>query len=217
MRSTNSLEKTLILRPLLRQKSLCLLLDLAISQNYSTENVKFHYCSLCPLLWFLTTLILLSFPFKSITPSLSFFELINFWSHWISCWLGLSLVVASRGYSSLWYMGFPLRYTGFSLWWLLFLWSTGSRCMSSVVAAHRLSCSATCGIFPDQGSNLCSLYWQENSHPLSHQGSPSFTLFFKRCSYYFKIICIIKEWLNNINLQSREFYLVVLSLWDNLC
>ena len=127
MRSTNSLEKTLILRPLLRQKSLCLLLDLAISQNYSTENVKFHYCSLCPLLWFLTTLILLSFPFKSITPSLSFFELINFWSHWISCWLGLSLVVASRGYSSLWYMGFPLRYTGFSLWWLLFLWSTGSR------------------------------------------------------------------------------------------
>ena len=41
------------------------------------------------------------------------------------CWVfvavhGLSLVVASRGYSS-------LRCGGFSLWWLLLLWSTGSR------------------------------------------------------------------------------------------
>ena len=24
----------------------------------------------------------------------------------------------------------------------------------------RLSCSAVCGIFPDQGSNLCLLHWQ---------------------------------------------------------
>ena len=41
------------------------------------------------------------------------------------CWVfvavrGLSLVAASRGYSS-------LRCTGFSLWWLLLLQSTGSR------------------------------------------------------------------------------------------
>ena len=41
------------------------------------------------------------------------------------CWVfvaahGLSLVVVSWGYSSLWC-------TGFSLWWLLFLPSTGSR------------------------------------------------------------------------------------------
>ena len=28
-----------------------------------------------------------------------------------------------------------------------------------VVAEHRLSCSTACGIFPDQGSNLCSLCW----------------------------------------------------------
>ena len=34
----------------------------------------------------------------------------------------LSLVAASRGYSSLWC-------AGFSLWWLLLLWSTGSRHM----------------------------------------------------------------------------------------
>ena len=35
---------------------------------------------------------------------------------------GLSLVAASRGYSL-------LRCTGFSLWWLLLLWSMGSRCV----------------------------------------------------------------------------------------
>ena len=34
------------------------------------------------------------------------------------------------------------------------LWST-----SSVVVSHRLSCSTACGIFPDQGSNPCSLHW----------------------------------------------------------
>ena len=28
----------------------------------------------------------------------------------------------------------------------------------SVVVAHGLSCSAACGIFPDQGSNLCPLH-----------------------------------------------------------
>ena len=37
------------------------------------------------------------------------------------------------------------------------LWSTGSRRAGSVVAAHGLSCSVACGIFPDQGSNPCPL------------------------------------------------------------
>ena len=44
------------------------------------------------------------------------------------------------------------------------LQSTGT-----TVAAHGLSCSAACGIFLDQGSNLCLL--QVDSLPLSHQGS----------------------------------------------
>ena len=47
---------------------------------------------------------------------------IYFWLCWVfvaAC--GLSLVVASGGYSS-------LRCAGFSLWWLLLLWSTGCRC-----------------------------------------------------------------------------------------
>lgn len=35
---------------------------------------------------------------------------------------------------------------------------------------HRFSCSVTCGIFLDQGSNVCLLRWQAHSLPLSHQG-----------------------------------------------
>ena len=35
--------------------------------------------------------------------------------------------------------------------------------------AHGLSCSAACGIFPDQGSNPCPLHWQADSQPLLHQ------------------------------------------------
>ena len=56
------------------------------------------------------------------------------------CWVfiparGLSLVVASRGYSS-------LQCAGFSLWWLLLLQSTGTRHVGSVVVARGLS---SCG------------------------------------------------------------------------
>ena len=71
------------------------------------------------------------------------------------CWVfvsvrGLSLVAASRGHSS-------SRCAGLSLSWPL-LWSTGSRRAGSVVVAHGPSCSAACGIFPDQGSNPCPLH-----------------------------------------------------------
>ena len=54
----------------------------------------------------------------------------------------------------------------------LSLWSTGSGRAGSVVVVHRPSCSAACGIFPDQGSNPCPLHWQVDSQPLHHQGSP---------------------------------------------
>ena len=75
--------------------------------------------------------------------------------------------------------------TGFSLRCRLLFRSTGSRACgltscSSRAREHRLSsfvapglsCSAACGIFPDQGLNLCLLHWQADSFPLSHQGSP---------------------------------------------
>ena len=106
-----------------------------------------------------------------------FFILIYFWLCWVFVAArGLSLVVVSGVYS--W-----LRCTGFSLWWLLLLQSTGSRACrfqqlwhmgsvvvtrglqstGSVVVAHRLSGSAACGIFLDQGSNPGLLRWQVDS------------------------------------------------------
>ena len=35
--------------------------------------------------------------------------------------------------------------------------------MGSGVVVHRLSCSVACGIFPDQGLNLCPLHWLVDS------------------------------------------------------
>ena len=38
---------------------------------------------------------------------------------------------------------------------------------------RSLSCSEACGVFPNQGSNLCLLHWQADSLPLSPQDSPA--------------------------------------------
>ena len=78
---------------------------------------------------------------------------------------GLSLVAANGGHSS-------SRCAGLSLSRALLLRSTGSRRAGSVIVAHGPSCSAACGILPDQGSNPCPLRWQADSQPLRHQGSP---------------------------------------------
>ena len=72
------------------------------------------------------------------------------------CWvfvsvLGFPVVAASGGYSS-------SRCAGLSLLRPLLLRSTGSRRAGSVVVAHGPSCSAACGIFPDQGANPCPLH-----------------------------------------------------------
>ena len=104
---------------------------------------------------------------------LSFFKklfiylFIYFWLCWVFVSVrGLSLVAASGGHSS-------SRCAGLSLSRPLLLRSTSSRRTGSVVVAHGLSCSAACGIFPDQGSNPSPLHWQADSQPLRHQGSPT--------------------------------------------
>ena len=83
---------------------------------------------------------------------------------------GLSLVAARGGHSS-------SRCAGLSLSRPLLLRSTRSRRAGSVVVAHGPSCSAACGIFPDQGSNPCPLHWQADSQPRCHQGSPIANIF----------------------------------------
>ena len=126
---------------------------------------------------------------QSISSYSFFYLFIYFWLRWVFVAArGLSLVAVSRGYSSLWC-------TGFSLWWLLIAvashcggfsccraralgtWASvvvahGLQSTGSVVVVHGLSCSAACGIFPDQGSNPCPLHWQADSQPLRHQGCP---------------------------------------------
>ena len=102
------------------------------------------------------------------------------------CWVfvsvrGLSPVAASGGHSS-------SRCAGLSLSRPLPLRSTGFRSASSVIVAHRPSCSAACGILPDQGSNPCPLHWQADSQPLRHQGSPPLSL---------KLIFFFKFYLDN--------------------
>ena len=95
-----------------------------------------------------------------------FFNLFYFWLCWVFVSVrGLSLVVASGGHSSSWCAGLSLSRP-------LLLRSTGSRRPGSVVVAHGPSCSAACGIFPDQGSNPCPLHQQADSQPPRHQGSP---------------------------------------------
>ena len=81
-----------------------------------------------------------------------------FWLCWVCVVCGLSLVVVSVHYSSLWC-------GGFSLWWLILLWSMGSKCAGFISCGSRalecrlsscgtpVSCSVACGIFPYQGSN----------------------------------------------------------------
>ena len=79
-----------------------------------------------------------------------------------------------EGLLQLWQAGATLHRgaRGLSLSRPLLLRSTGSRRAGSVAVAHGPSCSAACGILPDQGSNPCPLHWQADSQPLRHQGSP---------------------------------------------
>ena len=110
------------------------------------------------------------------------------------CWVfvsarGLSLVAASGGHSS-------SRCAGLSLSRPLVaehrlqtrrLSSCGSWALEqgSVVVAHGPSCSAACGIFPDQGSNPCPLHWQEDSQALHHQGSPEVIILIRKTNVQF--------------------------------
>ena len=124
------------------------------------------------------------FFFFSEIGSIFFFLFLNFiylFYLWL-CWVfvsvrGLSLVVASGGHSS-------SRCTGLSLSRPLLLRNTGSRRAGSVSVAHGPSCSAACGIFPDQGSNPCPLHWWADSQPLRHQGSPHFC-YLHRMGFFF--------------------------------
>ena len=56
-------------------------------------------------------------------------------------------------------------------------------CAGSVAVGHGLSCSATCGIFLDEGSNTCPLPWQGDSYLTVPPGKSQKILIF---NYYKK-------------------------------
>ena len=63
-----------------------------------------------------------------------------------------------------------LRRAGTTLWWQRFSLGGVSCCgtqvlghWAAVVVAPGLSCTMTCGGFPDQGLSLCPLHWQVDS------------------------------------------------------
>ena len=87
----------------------------------------------------------------------------------LRCSAGFSPVAASGGCSLVVEQG-ALGHPGFSA---CGSWAPRHRFSS---CAHVLSCSASCMIFPDQGSNPCLLHWQADSLPLSHLGSSSLRL-----------------------------------------
>ena len=114
---------------------------------------------------------------------------------------GLPPVVAGGGHSSSQCMGLSLSRP-------LLLRSTSSRRSGSVVVAHGPSCSAVCGIFPDQGSNLCPLHWQADSQPLRHQGSPLiFILFYFLNNLNNDAMNILRKVLNREVIQSDQIHL----------
>ena len=127
------------------------------------------------------------------------------WLCWVfvSVW-GLSLVVASGGHSS-------SRCAGLSLSRPLLLRSTGSRCAGSVIVAHGLSCSAECGIFPDQGSNPYPLHWQADSQPLRHQGSPlsCFSTFF--LSHF--LLSLLQSFIPTIQKQNKTALVITIDFY----
>ena len=90
--------------------------------------------------------------------------------------MGFSLIVVSRDYSR---VVCRLLMAGASCCraqalgaWASVASAPGLYSTGSVAVTYRLRCSAACGIFLDQGSNLSLWHWQVDSLPLSQQGSP---------------------------------------------
>ena len=74
--------------------------------------------------------------------------------------------------------------------------------------AHGPSCSAACGILPDQGSNPCPLHWQADSQPLRHQGSPN-SLYFDRFFMFSLDFYVVQCMIMILNFCSFSFLRVI--------
>ena len=93
-------------------------------------------------------------------------------------------------------------------------WALGTR--ASVVVAHGSSCSAACGIFPDQGSNPCPLHWQADSQRLRHQGSPT-KLFLKKGRESYPGLLVFPPRVRIAILKHSRSALFILTAWHDVC
>ena len=92
---------------------------------------------------------------------ISLFIFIYFWP----CWSLRRTQAFSRCFSSLQGVGLLTAVASLAV-------APGLEGTGPAAAAHGLSCSVACGIFPSQGWNLCPLHWQGDSQPPDHKGSP---------------------------------------------
>ena len=95
----------------------------------------------------------------------------------LCCPAGFSLVVENRGCSLVAVRGLLMVMAslvvehGLKGAWTSVVMVPGLQSTGPIAMAHELSCSTACGIFLDQGLNLCLLYGRVDSLLLSHQGS----------------------------------------------
>ena len=101
-----------------------------------------------------------------------FFYLFLMWWIFLAAW-SFSLVVVSGGCSHCSTKASHCRVWALGAWASAVVAHGFTSCSSWTLehscGTHGLSSSAACGVFPDQGSNLCLLLWQMDSLPLSHQ------------------------------------------------
>ena len=144
-------------------------------QAFSHQPLK-HSFSLCIFFLFLKKYLCIYFTFWLWRVFVAVFE--------------LSLIAVTRGYSLVVVSGLLMAVAsfiaeqglqgawnsvgaagGFGIWgsWALGFWLCS--------LAHGLSCSAACGLFPDQGSNRCPLHCKVTRSEKCNQGIPLFLHF----------------------------------------
>ena len=95
----------------------------------------------------------------------------------LCCPAGFPLVVENRGCSLVAVRGLPMVMAspvaehGLKGAWASVVMVPGLQSTGPIAMAHELRCSTACGIFLDQGLNLCLLYGRVDSLLLSHHGS----------------------------------------------
>ena len=126
---------------------------------------------------------------------------VTYFYNFIYLFLAILGLYCCMGFLLLWQVGLLSKLcAGFSLWWLLVAELGLQGPWASVVSAHGLSSWGSRG--PEHslsscvsqaqllhgmwdllgsGTEPCLLYWQANSLPLSHQGSPGIGLFRLKC------------------------------------